>query len=63
MKIEKITREEIVQELTSLMVDNDGMEELEAIKKMVKMDDNRIIEVINMYYDGTGVRFNMVKIK
>ena len=63
MKIEKIERSAMVEEMLYLMVEVNEMEEAEAIKKLAMMNDNEIVEKMNMFYDGTGMKFDIVKIK
>lgn len=63
MKIEKITRDDTVEELHYLLTVIDDMEDMEAYKEIAKLNDYEIIEKLNQYYDGTGTKFDMIKVK
>lgn len=63
MKIEKITRANMVEELHYSLTTIDGKESMEAFKEIAKLNDCEIVEKLNQYYEGTGTKFDMMKIK
>lgn len=62
-KIEKMKRSLMVEELVYLLTELEEMEELKAMKMIAELNDIEIVNKMNLFYDGTGIRFDMVKIK
>lgn len=60
MKIEKISKKSMVEELLYLLTDIEGYTLEEAQTQVNGLKDIEIVKTINIFYDGTGVKYAMI---